>query len=353
MAAQPLGYDFYAMKTITLLSLAGVAFCTLAQPTWAAPRGGRDGSGSGGHFTSGGRVGGFAGGGSRAAPAFHGGGVRAAPALRGTYFTDRSVGGLSRAPRFYYGGNRVTAVQPREFTRPIGRSTSPSVGRFTAANRQPNRTGSIAARSRASDPRISTAANRHQNRAGSVAGRNRVADSRTSTAAQRQSFVRNHASERHDANSWHRDWDRHHSRFHHNKVFVFIGGLWWGLDPWLYPYYAYDYYPYSDYGDYGYNPHDYSYGYPYDYSANPYDYYNYSPYSDDDQPGYSDSGQSVANATVSAVQSELAKLGYYNGAIDGTLGDQTEAALARYQEDRDLSVTGTVDGATLQSLGIR
>jgi peptidoglycan hydrolase-like protein with peptidoglycan-binding domain len=56
---------------------------------------------------------------------------------------------------------------------------------------------------------------------------------------------------------------------------------------------------------------------------------------------------------VSAVQSELSKLGYYNGAIDGALGDQTEAAIARYQQDRDLSVTGTMDAATLQSLGIR
>jgi len=56
---------------------------------------------------------------------------------------------------------------------------------------------------------------------------------------------------------------------------------------------------------------------------------------------------------VSAVQSELEKLGYYNGAIDGILGDQTEAALARYQQDKDMSVSGTVDAATLQSLGIR
>ena len=61
----------------------------------------------------------------------------------------------------------------------------------------------------------------------------------------------------------------------------------------------------------------------------------------------------MANATVSAVQSELAKLGYYNGVIDGSLGDQTEAAVARYQEDNDLSVTGIVDAATLQSLRIR
>ncbi len=120
--------------------------------------------------------------------------------------------------------------------------------------------------------------------------------------------------------------------------------------PWFYPYYAYDYYPADDYG---YNPYDYNYGYPSDYSANPYDYYNYSPYNNDDQSSYGASGQSSANATVSAVQSELSKLGYYNGAIDGSLGDETEAALARYQEDSDLSVTGTVDSATLRSLGIR
>jgi len=129
-------------------------------------------------------------------------------------------------------------------------------------------------------------------------------------------------------------------------VFVFVNGFWWGLDPGdYYPYYASGYYPY-DYS--GYYPYDSDYS-----SGNPYDYYNYSPYNDDDQPSYSDSGQSAANATVSAAQAELAKLGYYNGAIDGTLGDQTEAAIARYQEDRDLSVTGTVDAATLQSLGIK
>jgi hypothetical protein len=133
-------------------------------------------------------------------------------------------------------------------------------------------------------------------------------------------------------------------------VFVFVDGLWWGLYPW-------DYYPYDGYGypyDYGDYPYDSSgYPYDYDYSGNPYGYYNYYPYNDDDQPAYASSGESAANATVSAVQAQLAKLGYYNGAIDGTLGDRTEAALARYQEDRNLSVTGTVDAATLQSLKIR
>ncbi len=328
MAAQPIGYEVYAMKTITLLGLAGIAFVSLSQPMWAGPRGDGRGFAGGGHVGGGGRVGGFAGGGSRAAPAFYGGGFRGAPAFRssGTYFTGGSVGRLSAAPRFYYNGNRMTAVRPHEFTPSVGRSIRPNAGTVAAANRQPDRIGSIA-----------TAARRQPDRVGSnIAGRNRVSDPRTSTAANRQSFVRNHASERHDANNWHRDWDRHHSHFDHNRVFVFVNGFWWGLYPW-------DYYPYYDYGNYPYNS----------YYGNPYDYYNYSPYNDDDQPGYSDSGQSAANATVNAVQAQLAKLGFYNGAIDGTLGDQTEAALARYQEDRDLSVTGTMDAATLQSLGIK
>ena len=219
-----------------------------------------------------------------------------------------------------------------------------------------NRAGSLVRQNgRVSSQETSAAANRQPSRVDSIAGRNRVSDPRTSTAAKRQtvanrqSFVKNHASERHDSN-WHRDWDRHHSHFHNNKLFVFVGGLWWGLDPWFYPYYANDYYPYDDYG---YNPYDYNNDYSNDYSGNPYDYYNYSPYNNDDQSGYDASGQSSANTTVSAVQSELSKLGYYNGAIDGTLGDQTEAAIARYQEDQDLSVTGTVNAATLQSLGLR
>ena len=318
------------MKTITLWGLAGMTFVSLSQPTWAGPRGGGGGPANGGHVGGGGRVGGFAGGGSRAAPALYGGGLRGAPAFRGAYFTGRSVGRSSTAPRSYYGGNRMTAVGPHEFTGSGGRYISPYAGRVVAANRQPSRVDSTA-----------TAARRQPNRVGSTTERNRISNPRTSTAANRQSFVRNHASERHNANNWHRDWDRHHGHFHNNRVFVFVDGFWWGLDPGYYPW---DYYPDYDYGNYPYNS----------YYGNPYDYYNYTPYNDDDdQPGYSDSGQSGANATVSAIQSELAKLGYYDGAIDGTLGDETEAAIARYQEDRDLSVTGTVDAATLQSLGIR
>ena len=117
-----------------------------------------------------------------------------------------------------------------------------------------------------------------------------------------------------------------------------------GTHPWdYYPYYASSYYPYDDNGSYLY---DYS-GYPYDYYGGYYPYDDYQNNNDNDSTNAA-SDQYASNPTVSAVQSELAKLGYYNGAVDGVLGDQTEAALARYQ-DRDLSVTGTLDPATLRS----
>jgi Putative peptidoglycan binding domain len=336
------------MKKIKFLGVVGAALVGLALPAAAAPRGG--GFGGGGHFGGGGRVGGFVGGGSRAAPGFNSSGFRSTPAYRGAYFTGGTVGRPAAAPRFYYGGNRMTAGQPRGFTRSVGRPTNPYAGRFTAATRQPSRVSATTAQNRPS--RIATTANRQPNRVASVAGQNRAAAPRTSTAANRrtaanrEAFVQNHASEHHNGN-WHRDWDRRHAHFHNHKVFVFVNGFWWGLDPGIYPSYAYDY-PYDSY-DYpydsnGYNPYDYYYG-------NPYGYYNYSPYNNDD--AYSGSGQSSVNSTVSAAQSELAKLGYYNGAIDGTVGDQTEAALANYQEDNDLSVTGTLDTATLQSLGVK
>ena len=150
------------MKKIKFLSLVSTALVGLALPALAGPRGGGGGFGGGGHFGGGGgRVGGFAGGGSRGAPAFYGGGFRGAPAFRGAYFTGRSVGRLSAAPRFYYGGNRMTAVRPHGFSRPIGRYTSPYASRVVAANRQPSRIGLT-----------DTAARRQPNRVGSTTGRN-------------------------------------------------------------------------------------------------------------------------------------------------------------------------------------
>src|SRR6059058_2322022 len=121
-----------------------------------------------------------------------------------------------------------------------------------------------------------------------------------------------HVAERHDAN-WHRDWDRRHGHFFHNRFFVFDDGFWFGLDNGFYPD---DYYPYDAQDYYGY------------YAAT--DLYSVS--------------------TVSAVQTDLAKQGYYRGVIDGVYGPQTRVAITRYQSKHGLQVTGSLTPATLQSL---
>ncbi len=217
MAAKRTATRFDAMKKIKLLTLVSSALVSLSQPAWAGPHGG--GSGFGG-----GRVGGFSGGGYRAAPNTFG----------GARFGGRSFGGFARAPYSYYGGTGMSAVRPRGFTGSVARSTTPLVGSRTAITRPSNRVGSTAGRNRVSDPRMSRAANRG-------------------------SLNTNHAFARHDAN-WHRDWDKHRFHFHNGHVFVFIDGFWYGFYPWDYlPYYGYDGYPYDYYGD----PYDYSDYYPY------------------------------------------------------------------------------------------
>ena len=323
------------MKTTKLLSVAITALVALASTAWADPHGG----GSGGHFGGGGfggghgggdfrggQFGGFGGGhfGSAGVTSFNGGGIRAAPTFSGgggaRFSGNRSIAGLNRTPQqqfSYYTGARTSAAVPRVSSRQLpNRSMSSITARVAPVTRQSNRVNS-------------------------AVGQRRVTNARFSTAGNRQSFVKNHAFARHESN-WHRDWDKHRAHFDHGHVFVFVGGSWWGLYPW-------DYYPYYGYGNY---PYDNSYDYPYDYSGYPYDGADYSasqPYSY--YNGYAPSGQ-YSNTVVSAVQSKLASLGYYHGAVDGILGDESEAALARYQQDQDLSVTGTVTSATLQALDL-
>jgi hypothetical protein len=155
--------------------------------------------------------------------------------------------------------------------------------------------------------------------------------SRTFGRAEFNRRIAAHTAERHDAN-WHRDWDRRHAHFDHNRFFVFVDGFWCGLDadffPWDYfPYYAYDYYPYDYY-------------YPGD-SADGGPYY---------QEAYSNT--TMRDPTVNAVQGELAQLGFYKGPIDGIYGRLTRDAVAKYQIARKLHVSGNLSAQTLQSLGL-
>ena len=323
------------MKITNLLSLISAALVALSQPAWAGGRGG-GGSFHGGGFAGGFRGGNFGAGGFRggALAAQHSGGgavsrgggvgfgspsfgsVRSAPQIYGgTHSAARSFGGPTGAFRYYNGGSRTSAARTYQFSGRGNQSMQSHAGRNATVARQ-------------------------QNRSAAPTRQNMRASNAQPAAAVRRAMANHRVFARHDGN-WHHGWDKHRAHFDHGHVFVFTDGFWWGLYPW-------DYYPYDAYSSY---PSD-SYDYPYGYNDYPYDSYNYNtqdPYSY--YNGYITPAES-GNGVVSSVQSRLAKLGYYLGAVDGVLGDQTEAAIARYQEDKDLSVTGTVTSATLQSLGL-
>lgn len=56
--------------------------------------------------------------------------------------------------------------------------------------------------------------------------------------------------------------------------------------------------------------------------------------------------------TVIQVQQALRQLGYYNGALDGIIGPASRSALARFQSDYGMTVTGTITLEVLRGLSI-
>ncbi len=128
-------------------------------------------------------------------------------------------------------------------------------------------------------------------------------------------------------------------------------------------------YPYGSYGSYGYGyggypSYGYSYGpsvsfgfgYPYSYGYYPYDYYGYG------YGGYPSSYRYGAyyyndgyghGSSVAAVQSRLARAGYYHGPIDGVMGPGTRHAILAYERDHGLRMDGVISGPLLRNMGLR
>jgi hypothetical protein len=120
---------------------------------------------------------------------------------------------------------------------------------------------------------------------------------------------RRHWHERHERNWWHDHCD--------TIVFVttgyyFLDGSYW------YPAYGYD--PLQTY---------------YDYDGPIYTYGNLLP-----------------DEVIANVQTALQDAGYYFGQITGSLGVDTRAAIANFQRDYGLEITGAIDGATVEALGL-
>jgi hypothetical protein len=114
---------------------------------------------------------------------------------------------------------------------------------------------------------------------------------------------------------WHnRDWWRQHC----NNIVLVTGGYYFLDASYWYPAYGYD--PLNSY---------------YDYDGPIYTYGNLLP------------DQVIVN-----VQGGLQDAGYYFGPVTGSLSVETRAALANFQREQGLIVTGAIDEPTVEALGL-
>jgi hypothetical protein len=125
-----------------------------------------------------------------------------------------------------------------------------------------------------------------------------------------------HFDHRRDFAFRHHDGDRFFFR-HQNRFFFGFDFAAFGF-PWWYPY------PYYDADPYGYSSYDYGSGYDYQYWT----------------------------ALAVSVQSELARRGYYHGAIDGVIGSDSIQAIRGFQAAQGLPVTGRINPKLLKALKV-
>jgi len=141
---------------------------------------------------------------------------------------------------------------------------------------------------------------------------------------------RNHGGDRHR----HRWSSGHHHRWHRRHYYR--PRFFYGSYPFGYPY------------GYGFG-HRYGFGYPYGYP-----YYGASAalYYNGYRPSYRDRGVSRGGSVVVQVQQELARAGYYRGAIDGVIGNGTRSAIRAYERANGLPVDGRLDTQLLRTMGL-
>ena len=74
-------------------------------------------------------------------------------------------------------------------------------------------------------------------------------------------------------------------------------------------------------------------------------------YYDPDGPIYT-YGNLLPDQVIANVQEALQEAGYYGGPVTGSLNVETRAALANFQRDYGLLITGAIDQPTIESLGL-
>jgi peptidoglycan hydrolase-like protein with peptidoglycan-binding domain len=71
-----------------------------------------------------------------------------------------------------------------------------------------------------------------------------------------------------------------------------------------------------------------------------------------ERPPISRASRLLGPAVIEQIQEELYNRGYYDGAIDGIWGPQTEKAFLRFQKTRGFQRVGRLTRRSLASLGI-
>ena len=205
---------------------------------------------------------------------------------------------IGNRSQFSQGGNQ-TDVTVRH------NNLNAHVGNQTDVNVHNNKTHVNLANQQNTNVRLSNQANVHRLHA-NVAITNNWKGQQFN--GQHYSVFRNYHREFHD-----RDWYRHnHSRI----VFYFGAPYYWDSGFW--------------YPCWGYNP-----GFTYEYDGPIYGYNGLAP-----------------DQVLVTVQTRLQQEGYYQGAVDGTMGPLTRQALADYQADHGLAITAAVDEPTMASMGL-
>jgi peptidoglycan hydrolase-like protein with peptidoglycan-binding domain len=74
-------------------------------------------------------------------------------------------------------------------------------------------------------------------------------------------------------------------------------------------------------------------------------------YYDYDGPVYTYSNL-LPDEVIANVQTALQGAGYYYGSITGSLSVDTRAAIANFQRDYGLQITGAIDEPTVEALGL-
>jgi len=173
--------------------------------------------------------------------------------------------------------------------------------------------------------------------------RNGAAQVKNGSATLRADW-RNHVFAQRSTN-WQRNWDRRGDHWWHGHRCHFVNGSWVIFDLGFYPWDTF-LYPYGNYYGYGY--------YPYSYGYDP-GYYDSYGYQDEEYYGANSDDVTVrsADSIVANAQEELAQQGYYRGEIDGILGPEMSRAIARFQSNQGLRVTGVLTRDTVNALGLR